>query len=187
MTAKLSPKMQKLVDEMAEGTKIVAEIYGDFEAYIREADGRTHNGRSINATAKALIARGILVKGEGHYWVLAGTETSAEAPAEIPADEAPEFTPLAEGNLVARIGEETGPAGRVREILHHGIRAYVFRMKGADGTTVSVTFDRYSYPEFVYTSTNQMISNALSAIMKKKGAEWTTAEFKLIPVEDPHV
>ena len=72
------------------------------------------------------------------------------------------------------------------EILHQGIRAYVFRMTGADGTTVSASFDRYSYPNFIYTSTNQMISNALTAVLKAKGADWTTTNYKLIPVADPH-
>lgn len=72
------------------------------------------------------------------------------------------------------------------EILHHGIRAYMFVMVGADGKEVTCTFDRYSYPNFIYTSTNQMISNALTAVLKAKGADWTTANYKLITVNDPH-
>ena len=72
------------------------------------------------------------------------------------------------------------------EILHQGIRAYIFKMTGADGETVTVAFDRYSYPNFVTTSTNQMTSNALDAILKAKGAEWSTSNYKLIPIPDPH-
>ena len=51
-------------------------------------------------------------------------------------------------------------------------------MTGTDGRTVSATFARYSYPGFTSTSTNQMTSNALDAILKAKGAEWTTSDYK---------
>lgn len=76
MTEKLSPKMQKLVDELASGEKIVVEIYGKFEAFTVDADGTTRNGRRVDPTAKALISRGILVRGVAKsetlvYWVLA--------------------------------------------------------------------------------------------------------------------
>ncbi|MFD6638362.1 hypothetical protein ACFWDN_21375 [Micromonospora chalcea] len=79
MTANLSPKMAELLADVRSGARRIY-VHGGatgFVAYTRREDGVYWNGRGVNATAKALVARGLLVE-EGTYLVAAAEKTPAE-------------------------------------------------------------------------------------------------------------
>lgn len=138
----LSPKMQELINEVANGDKVIVEHDGNFQTYVVREDGQTWMGRSANPTIKGLISRGVLVKGEGNRWILATTaETTTEA--EVVAM----VTPLVEGDKVTRTAEPTGPIGWVRE-LRNGGRWALVSFSGLSPLWMRTnTLEKFSAPE----------------------------------------
>jgi len=62
-------------------------------------------------------------------------------------------------------------------------RAYIVSFTGTDGTTCSVTFDRYNGHAML--TPEQAMSNAISAVGKRNGFDWI-ASHKLTVLADPH-